>query len=232
MAREAKRPMNPMEHLRSVARSRGASQRVASEAAWALSDLVYWVEPQGLVPACRRLVEWHPAAGALWNLAVRVLAATDPAGEARLVSQELAADTTAEEVAELLPDGARVVIIGGELWRQVRRARPDLREARAGRRPDIVLVEAEALGRDGFVAREGAAAACATGAPVWVVAPAGAVVGGAVWDRIVARMGRDSAGYDLVDRAGVAKVIGPAGHETWAMALTRAAPEAPPPTLR
>jgi hypothetical protein len=220
-----------MEHLRYVARSRAGPLRIASEAAWAVADLVYWVEPQGLVPACRRLVEWHPSAGALWNLAVRVLAAADPADEARLVSRELAADTTAEEAAHLIPDGARVRSVGGDIWREVRRHRPDLREVRGGAKADLVLIEADALGPGGVVGRDGAIAAAADRAPVWILAPTGSVVGAEVWTRLLHRIdGRE--GYEVVERQAVAKVLGPAGEESFAIALTRAAPEAPPPTLR
>lgn len=225
-------PVNPMEHLRLVARSRAGSQHLASEAAWALADLVYWVEPQGLVPACRRLVEWHPAAGAIWNLAVRVLAAADPADEARLISRELAADTTAEELAEMVPDGARVVSSGGHVWRETRRRRPDIRDTRQGARADLVVIEADALGPGGFVARSGAVTLAETGPPVWLVAATGTVVGPTVWDRLADRVGRDGRGYEIGDQARVDKVVGPAGEESWAIALTRAAPEAPPPTLR
>jgi len=225
------RSVNPMEHLRHVARSHAGPLQLASEAAWALSDLVYWVEPQGLVPACRRLVEWHPGAGSIWNLAVRVLAASDPADEARIVSQELQSDTTAEELAAMLPEGAAVASWGGDVWRQARRLRPDVLDVRRGRRSDLVVIEADALGPDGFVARGGASALCGDAA-VWVVAPTGAVVGREIWDRLVARLSDGDRGYEVVSRDGVAKVVGPAGEESWAIALTRAAPEAPPPTLR
>ena len=222
--------MNPMEHLRHVARSSAGPLQVATEAAWALADLVYWVEPQGLVPACRRLVEWHPAAGSLWNLAVRVLAALDPADEARRYSRELMADTTAEELAVLLPDGASVRILGGDVWRDVRRRRPDVVESR-WRDADLAVIEAEALGPGGFVAREGAIELC-NRLPTWVVAPTGAVVGGEIWKRLVARLEDNEDGYEIVAPDGVEMVVGPAGKESWAIALTRAAPEAPPPTLR
>jgi hypothetical protein len=223
--------MNPMEHLRIVARSQSGSRRLASEAAWALADLVYWVEPQGLVPACRRLVEWHPAAGALWNLAVRVLAAPDPADEARVVSSELAADTTAQELAHLIPQGARVVSVGGEVWREARRLRPDVREAGRGSDADLVVIEADALGPGGFVARRGATEVVGGDAPVWLIASTGTVVSMAVWERLVARLSKQQ-GHEVVDRSRVTRIIGPAGEESWAIALTRAAPEAPPPTLR
>ena len=223
-----------MEHLRYVARSRVGPQRVASEAAWALADLVYWVEPQGLLPACRRLVEWHPAAGPLWNLAVRVLAAADPAEEARLFSRELAGDTTAFELAQLIPQDARVVALGGDMWRETRRLRPDLREVPAGRaadRADVALIEAAALGPDGFVAVRGASDLCRRRVPVWVVASTGVVVGRPVWDRVLARLA-SAPSYEVVDRTAVSRVVGPAGEETWGVALSRAVPEAPPPTLR
>src|SRR5207244_4277720 len=146
---------------------------------------------------------WHPASGALWNLAVRVLAAADPADEARLVSTELAADTTAEELALLLPSGARVLSSGGDIWRGVRRLRPDLRDARHGAKVDLVFFEADALGADGFVGRSGAADLCSYG-PVWVAAPTGSVVGAAVWARLRARV-ETSDDYDVVAREHVAR---------------------------
>src|SRR5688500_18460150 len=196
-----------MEHLRHVARSRAGPLQVATEAAWALADLVHWVEPQGLVPACRRLVEWHPAAGALWNLAVRMLAALDPAEEARLYSRELMADTTAEELALLLPDGASVRILGGDVWRVVRRRRPDVIEAR-WRDADLALVEAEALGPGGFVARSGAGRLCES-LPTWVVAPTGSVVGAEIWKRLVARLEGTDEDYEILSPDGVEMVVGP-----------------------
>jgi hypothetical protein len=167
----------------------------------------------------------------LWNLVVRVLAASDPGDEARLVSRELAADLTGEELAHLLPEGVRVASLGGETWKDTEYLRPDVREVR-GAEAELVVIEVDALGSEGFVARRGAQALCARGLPIWLIAPTGVVVSDPVWHRITERMSAKTGSYEVVPRTDGVRLVGPAGEESWAIALTRAAPEAPPPTLR
>ena len=65
--------MHPIEHLRYVARATGADPAViAREAADALVEMAR-IQPAGLVPACRRLIERHVASGPVWWLSARML---------------------------------------------------------------------------------------------------------------------------------------------------------------
>lgn len=84
---------------------------------------------------------------------------------------------------------------------------------------DLVLLEARALGPTGFVATAGslaaAAVARASGVPVWVVAGAGRVLPGPLWDALVARLAEDAepweSGHEVVPLGLADQVIGPAG---------------------
>ena len=69
--------MHPIEHLRHVARATGADPAlVATEAASALAQMAS-MDPAGLVPACRRLIEAHLTSGPVWWLSARILGADD-----------------------------------------------------------------------------------------------------------------------------------------------------------
>ncbi|HEX9995122.1 MAG TPA: hypothetical protein VGB14_19515, partial [Acidimicrobiales bacterium] len=107
--------MHPIERLRAVARSSGAEQgllvRETAGAMAALGD-----DPAGLVTASRRILERHPAAGALWWLCARVLTAGDPVAEAWRAVDDLDDDPTPAEVVAALPDGATVCVLG---WPEV-----------------------------------------------------------------------------------------------------------------
>lgn len=103
--------MHPIERLRYVARASGVDQRLlVSESAAALSDLGF--DPQGMVTSCRRLIQKHPSAGALWWLSARLLTALDPMAEAWRCVEEIDDDPTALELRFALPDGARVLVLG------------------------------------------------------------------------------------------------------------------------
>jgi len=69
---------------------------------------------------------------------------------------------------------------------------PDAGIGAAAAHADLVLFEAQAMGGDGLVAVRGAraasAVAAATGRPVWVVAPAGRVLPGPLWEVVAARL--------------------------------------------
>ena len=68
--------MHPIERLRAVARARDLDQTLlASEAASVLGSLAF--DPMSLLTSCRRLIDRHPAAGALWWACARLLAADD-----------------------------------------------------------------------------------------------------------------------------------------------------------
>jgi hypothetical protein len=93
-------------------------------------------DPQGLVTACRRIVSRQPTSGPLVWFAARVLAAGDPRTELWEAAGEVAADTTARELAHSLPDDATVVILG---W-------PDVIAATLPRRGDLDVLVVDALG--------------------------------------------------------------------------------------
>jgi hypothetical protein len=107
--------MHPIERLRFVARSSGASQAaVVRETAGALA--AFQDDPAGMVTACRRIVGRHPGVGALWWLCARVLTAVDPITEAWAVADEVDEDGTAWALAGALPEAATVCVLG---WPEV-----------------------------------------------------------------------------------------------------------------
>jgi hypothetical protein len=94
--------VQPFERLRYLARwSDEDDSALVSEAADCLAGFAD--DPAGLVVACRRLLSHHPAAGALWWLCARVLAAPDPADAAWEAWQLVNDDQTADRLAGLLP---------------------------------------------------------------------------------------------------------------------------------
>lgn len=118
--------VHPIEHLRYVARARGADPvSLVQEAAHALSSMRF--DPSGLVVACRRIVERHPDCAPLWWLCARLVTAADPVETAWAVADEIAADATSTQLVRSLPDDATVVTIG---W-------PQLAGAALARRGDI-----------------------------------------------------------------------------------------------
>jgi hypothetical protein len=119
--------MHPIEHLRYVARATGADPAlVAAEAAGALVDMAR-IQPAGLLPACRRLIERHVAAGPVWWLAARMLREDDPVAAGRRAAAELRDDPTSTRIVDSLPDGTTVVVVG---W-------PDLTSDALRRRGDV-----------------------------------------------------------------------------------------------
>lgn len=130
--------VHPIEHLRHIARATGADQRVlVGETAVALRAIAD--DPAGLVVSCRRIVQRHPTAGALWWMCATVLTATDVRTGARRAAQVVADDPTPDTLAASLPAEATVVIIGC----------PDLIADALRRRGDVVVlaVDATAEGR-------------------------------------------------------------------------------------
>lgn len=104
--------MHPIEHLRHVARASGADGAlVAQEAAGALAQMAA-IEPAGLVPACRRLVERHLVSGPIWWLSARILGADDQRAAARQAASELDNDDTGRHLAAALPESSTAVVIG------------------------------------------------------------------------------------------------------------------------
>lgn len=135
--------MHPVERLRYIARAAGADPAVvAREAADALGDVAV-EDPAGLVPACRRLLGRHLTSGVIWWLCARMLAAEDPAAEARRAVAALDADTTARALAAELPEDATVTIVG---W-------PDTVAAALRRRGDLEVLVVDAGGDGAALAR-------------------------------------------------------------------------------
>jgi hypothetical protein len=129
--------VHPIERLRAVARARDVDQRLlAREAALVLGVLAD--DPLGLVTSCRRLLDRHPGAGALWWACARLLDAADTRSEARAVARDLDdGDAVLRALSLDLPEHSTVVVIpdaagGSELVDQL-----------AVRRDDLVPVEAE-----------------------------------------------------------------------------------------
>lgn len=85
--------MHPFERLRYIAREGITDPSlIAIEAAACLVSLAN--QPEALVTASRRLIDFHPSAGPLWWLCSRVLTSGDPGGEARRCAIELDEDQT------------------------------------------------------------------------------------------------------------------------------------------
>ncbi len=70
------------------------------------------LDPAGLVVACRRIVERHPTAGALWWLCASLLAANDPFREAWGLADQVDDDPTPTQLMQLLADDATVCVVG------------------------------------------------------------------------------------------------------------------------
>ena len=135
--------MHPIERLRHVARVEGADPAMlAREVASSLAEVAD-AGLAGLVPACRRLVEHHPANGPLWWLSARMLASAEPCQEAREAAAALANDPTARRLADLLPEEATVLVVG---WAGT--AADALR-----RRGDLEVLVADSGGDGGALAR-------------------------------------------------------------------------------
>ena len=198
---------------------------VARQAASALAGIAG--EPAAVVTACRRLVDRQPSCGPVWWLAARVLTASEPGNEAWRAADELRHDPTPRALADALPDGATVTVLGspwqvgaavarrGDVWALVVDVRGDggrllyeldevggdvaaVAESGLGAAvlaSTVVLLEAEALGRDGLVAVSGSRAAAAVarhaGIPVWAVAGVGRVLPAGLWERSLRPVGRD-----------------------------------------
>lgn len=134
--------MHPIERLRYVARASGADHGLlVRETAGALASLGF--DPPGLVTACRRIIDRHPASGPLWWLSARVLTAEDPVAEAWRAADEIADDCTPSELAHAIPDEATVAVLG---WpEQVGDALP--------RRGDLDVLVIDALGEGSGLVR-------------------------------------------------------------------------------
>lgn len=160
--------MHPIEHLRWVARSAGAPQQaLVAETARALAGFAS--DERGLVTACRRVVHRHPACGSLVWLAARAITSPDPRSELREAAAAVAADPTGRHVADALPAGATVVVVG---W-------PEVGVASLGRRGDVsvVVVDTDGCGDDLVDALTDADVEARAVAPVLLGSVLGALAG-------------------------------------------------------
>jgi len=194
---------------------------LASEAAWALAELIEQ-EPPAAVPACRRLLERHPSSGPMWWVAARVLGARDPVAEAEACGDELQEDDSADHLDEALPEDGRVVRHGGV---------GDVAAA------DVVVVEVDAMGPGGMVVDGDdlglVEAARALEVPIWVLAGVGRVLPQRLWEAL-RRSVESSASRTatcITDLSGVACVVGPDGRLAVAEALARSGCPEPPELL-
>jgi translation initiation factor 2B subunit (eIF-2B alpha/beta/delta family) len=105
---------------------------------------------------------------------------------------------------------------------------------------DLLVLEASALGPGGFVAESGSRAAAAVarhaGIPVWVVAGAGRVLPGRLWDALVTLLEADVDAWladdELVPLDLATEVAGPRGLVAPEAAVKRADCPIPPELLR
>jgi hypothetical protein len=163
--------MHPIEHLRYIARATGADPGlIAREAADSLVEIARG-QPAGLLPACRRLIDRHVAAGPVWWLSARMLREADPAVAGRRAADELDADATSSVLADLLDDGATAVVVG---W-------PDIAAEALRRRGDVEVLAVEWSGEAEQLARR----LRSRGSSVSVVPESGAATAAAVADAVV-----------------------------------------------
>lgn len=103
--------MHPIERLRYVARaSDDRFTLIVRESAAALAS--FSDDPAALVTACRRLVDRQPHSAAIWWLAARVLASSDPGSEAWDASGDIDDDTTIRVLIDSIPVDASVLVLG------------------------------------------------------------------------------------------------------------------------
>jgi len=103
--------MHPIEHLRYVARARGADPvSLVRETAAALSGLGH--ESAGIVLAARRIVQRHPTCGPLWWLCSHVLGALDPFAAMRNCEEEIKNDSTIKSLRNAVSQDAVVCVVG------------------------------------------------------------------------------------------------------------------------
>lgn len=94
-----------------MARAGGADQSsLVREAASSLAALD--VDPAGLVTACRRIVQRHPAAGTLWTLCARVLTDVEGLAAAWDVVGDVSDDRSGIAAVDALPDDASILVVG------------------------------------------------------------------------------------------------------------------------
>src|SRR5580765_3257339 len=197
--------MHPIERLRYVARSSGASQEMlVRETAGALAALGF--DPPGLVTACRRILDRHPLSGPLWWLSARVLTSNDANNEAWNAADEITADDTGDVLAYNIPDESVVCVLG---W-------PDVIGDALPRRGDVSVLVVDALGEGSGLVRRlrhadvdaddvpmsglgAAATARHAGVPVWLVGGIGRLLPRRMWDALAVRLDLLGEPWELDD---------------------------------
>jgi hypothetical protein len=214
--------VHPIERLRAVARARDLEQTLlASEAASVLGSLAF--DPMSLLTSCRRLIDRHPAAGALWWACARLLAADNARAEARRISLDLDDDPARIDLSLELPDAAVVAVItdaagGSDLAYDLVGMRDDLEVVAAdggapasGTADRILLVETGAAGPDRFLGAAGTGEAMAdareAGAAVWLLVAVGRRLPGPLFDALVTRAGM--AAGEVLPIAGIDRIVEP-----------------------
>jgi hypothetical protein len=118
--------VHPVERLRYVTRAGWLPAPVLiEETASALLSMAD--DPQGLVTACRRVVDHQPASGPAWWLCSRVLGSPNPASEAWQCMDDINSDDTYGVLEDRLGEDALVVALGtGETMTPALARRGDL----------------------------------------------------------------------------------------------------------
>jgi hypothetical protein len=224
--------VHPIERLRAVARARDLEQTLlASEAASVLGSLAF--DPMSLLTSCRRLIDRHPAAGALWWACARLLAADDARAEARRIALDLDDDPARIDLSLELPDGAVVTVIpdaagGSDLAGDLAGMRDDLEVVEAdgaapaggtaagsapagGTAAGILLVETGAAGPGRFLGAAGTGEAMAeareAGDAVWLLVAVGRRLPGPLFDALATRAG--TAAGEVLPIEGIDRIVEP-----------------------
>ncbi len=228
--------MHPLEQLRYVARGwESMDDLPVAEVAQVLAELAE-ESPATLLHACRRLIEYFPASGRLWWLSARALSAPEPVGGIWEAVDELLEDPTGKRLAEALPAGAGVSVLGPAADAVVsvlrrRRAReggvpkktPNKNrgrdrsprgQERESREPGVLVVSALAAGPDALLL-DGAAARQVPGLvgrerTVWAVVPRGTVLPDALWQQLLMRA-RGAGGVETLSPECFSALAGPNG---------------------
>ncbi len=171
--------MHPIERLRYVARAGDVDPgTLAQEAADALGSLAS--DPRALVPACRRLIEFHPSCAPLWWVCARLLVASDVREAADVAAGLLYDDHTDEELAAHFPAGATVVSAGGPIAIAGLSGRPDLTIRLVGRpstlRYGMRRIDGDVTGYDTAEADEACSGATLALVEPFVAGPSGVLV--------------------------------------------------------
>ena len=222
--------MHPIERLRYVARAGVVPVApLVRESAAALSSFAD--DPKGLLTSCRRLLDRRRDCGPLVWLAARMLTAMDPRAEAARVVSELDADTTGhvlERGLDSLAAGSSV-LAAGELgaFDSALYDRPDLEfmesyDPEGVGSADLVLITSDCVGPSKALVEAETVpvveAARDRGTPVWLIAGAGRILPGQMWDLLHARHRPDdpsTRGLAVLDlNRLVTRVVTPSGVRT------------------